>query len=312
MKKDAWKWCEFHKSPSHNIDECHTKQSLVAEIKALESNEYSKSKPKIEKGKQIIDAKPSATISTTKVKNNEPKDPYKGEHLSTHKCGLSILRYSSLSIVRVKRTSYQQRLLTSWAYRQHHTCQHAPSSGSNKGNISTSTKISPFPTTSSVSQMRYFVMLLPLKFVMFYQPNHTCRSIMLLMNIDLILLLLLWEKNLYRIPKVPPPTAIYFIFVMQCNKIIQKTGKIVLFLIHSQSKQKIMAPRNSSFMQQNKVYKVMEEYMDIFPSLIGVPLHCQVKHSIDLTLESHIPNDPIYRYSLLENKEIVWYIQEFL
>jgi hypothetical protein len=50
--------------------------------------------------------------------------------------------------------------------------------------------------------------------------------------------------------------------------------------------------------------KVMEEYEDIFTSPAGVPLHCQVKHPIDLTLGALIPNGPIYQHSILENDEI--------
>ena len=50
--------------------------------------------------------------------------------------------------------------------------------------------------------------------------------------------------------------------------------------------------------------KVVEEYEDIFTSPEGVPLHCKVKHPIDLTLGAPLPNGPIYRRSVLENDEI--------
>jgi hypothetical protein len=51
--------------------------------------------------------------------------------------------------------------------------------------------------------------------------------------------------------------------------------------------------------QQNQVDKVMEEYKDIFSSPTGVPLYCQVKHSIDLTPDTPLPNGLVYHRSLL-------------
>ena len=58
--------------------------------------------------------------------------------------------------------------------------------------------------------------------------------------------------------------------------------------------------------------KVVEEYKDIFTSPAGVPLHCQVKHPIDLTLGAPLPNGPIYWRSVLENDKIKRQIQELL
>ena len=84
-KKDTRKLFEFHKSPTHNTSECRTKQSLVAELKASESDACSDPEPEPDKGngkgKQIIDADPSATVATAKIKKNEPEDPEEGERL---------------------------------------------------------------------------------------------------------------------------------------------------------------------------------------------------------------------------------------
>ena len=87
-------------------------------------------------------------------------------------------------------------------------------------------------------------------------------------------------------------------------------------MILSQSEQNI-ATTSRAFMidlcsQHKKMDKVMEEYLDIFSSPIGVPLHCQVKNPIDLTPDTPLPNGLVYRLSLLENEEIKWQIQEML
>jgi hypothetical protein len=56
----------------------------------------------------------------------------------------------------------------------------------------------------------------------------------------------------------------------------------------------------------------VEEYKNIFTSPTGVPLHYQVKHSIDLIPSAPFPNGPVYMRSLLENEEIKREIQELL
>ena len=70
-KKDIGKWCEFHKSRTHNTSVCWVKQSLVANLKAFELDACSESESEPdkgnEKGKYIIDVEPSATIATTNI-----------------------------------------------------------------------------------------------------------------------------------------------------------------------------------------------------------------------------------------------------
>jgi hypothetical protein len=57
-------------------------------------------------------------------------------------------------------------------------------------------------------------------------------------------------------------------------------------------------------MQQTKVNQSMEEYIEIFTLVIGVPLHYQVNHLIDLTSDFPLPSGPIYFHSFLEINEI--------
>jgi ketosteroid isomerase-like protein len=123
-------------------------------------------------------------------------------------------------------------------------------------------------------------------------------------------------KRLYKIPEVAPKDSISLISAKQCMKVITQTGKFVLLMIHSQGEKKVVATSIDSTWdsatQQKQVDKVMEEYKDIFTSPNGLPLHCQVKHSIDLTLGAPLPNMLVYRCFLLGNEEIKCQIQELL
>jgi hypothetical protein len=81
MKKDIGKWCEYHKIPWHNTEECCSKKSLMAEMKASESEADSDSESNPKGGKWIIDVEPSATVATTKFQPSEPEEPEEGECL---------------------------------------------------------------------------------------------------------------------------------------------------------------------------------------------------------------------------------------
>jgi hypothetical protein len=53
----------------------------VAKLKASDSNVGYESEYEPNKGKQIIDVEPSATIATTKIQPSEPEELEEGEHL---------------------------------------------------------------------------------------------------------------------------------------------------------------------------------------------------------------------------------------
>jgi hypothetical protein len=76
--KDIGKWCEYHKIPWHNTDECRSKQSLMTKLKASVSEVDSYSKSNREGGKHIINVETNAMIATTKVR---PREPEEGECL---------------------------------------------------------------------------------------------------------------------------------------------------------------------------------------------------------------------------------------
>jgi hypothetical protein len=87
-------------------------------------------------------------------------------------------------------------------------------------------------------------------------------------------------------------------------------------VICSHSKKKVVATYVASTqilsLQQKQVDEIVEEYRDIFSSLIGVLTHFHFKHPIHLTPVEPLPNGQVYRHSLMENNKIRFEIQELI
>ena len=79
-------------------------------------------------------------------------------------------------------------------------------------------------------------------------------------------------------------------------------------MVRSEGERKITTTSTTSTqnpsMQQKKVEKIVEAYKDIFTTPVRVPVHCQVKHSIDLIPGAPLTNGTVYKCSLKENDEI--------
>ena len=94
----------------------------------------------------------------------------------------------------------------------------------------------------------------------------------------------------------------------QAKKLINHAHKFMLLMIKPQHSQNTTITShlstNHDSQQQQQVDRVLEEYQAVFKDPTGVPLHCQVKHSIDLVPGSSLLNAYFYRRFVLENEEI--------
>jgi hypothetical protein len=274
----------------------------VAEVKASESDACSDSESEPEKGRQIIDAKPNATVSTTiRVQPDKSNELEEGEHLFH-----SQMWVKGTPLHFIVDSGIQKNLISAevikWLALPTSSNPHPYTIGwlRQGSNIRVNQQcrltydIKPFKDEGLCA-------ITPLEVcdVLLGQPYLWKRHVVYEFRPRSVIITL--DRKLYRIPEVFPSTAIFLIFPKQCRKVISHTEKFVFFVIHAQSELKVVATCNTSTTglstQQKQVDKVMEEYKDIFSSPTRVPLHCQFKHKIDPTLDAPLPNGRVYRRS---------------
>jgi hypothetical protein len=191
-KKDTGKWCDFHKSPWHNTDECRSKQSLVAEIKDKEPNPDSESDSENNGKGQIIDADPTAIVATATIQPEEPTDPEEGERLFH-----SQMWVKGTPLHFIVDSGSQKNLISAEVVKQLglSTTPHPQPYNIGwlrQGRDLVSTNNVDCHTASNPSRMRYYVMFPHWMFVMFSWASHICGNAMLSMSLDPVVSLLLW------------------------------------------------------------------------------------------------------------------------
>ena len=315
-KKDTGKWCEFHKSPTHNTDECRAKQSLLTEMKAPESDPGSESESETDHGGKIIEAEPNVTIATTKIQPDDLEETEEGERLfhsqmwvqgkPLHFIVDSGSQKNLISVEVVKRLNlptvpHPQPYNIGWL------------TPGRDIRVSKQCRL-PYGIKPFKDEVMCDVAPLEVSDVLLGQPYMWKRHAVYESRPRSVIVTL--RKQRYRIPEVVPSTAVSLITAKQCKKVISQTGKFILLMIRPERKHKTAATSTTSTQghsaQHRQVDKIVESYQDIFTSPTGVPLHCQVKHSIDLIPGAPVPNGPVYRRSLMENEEIKRQIEELL
>jgi hypothetical protein len=194
-----------------------------------------------DKGKQIIDAKPNATVATMKIQKEEPEDPEEAERLFHSKMWVkgSSLQFivdsgSQKNLISVEvmkqlgllTTAHPQPYTIGWLHQGRDLC------------VSRQCRL-PYSIKPFTDEVLCDIAPLDVSDVLLGQPylwkqhvvyeSRPCAFIITLGN------------KLYRIPEIAPPTTISLVTAKQCSKLISKTRKFVFLMICPQGKWKTVA-----------------------------------------------------------------------
>jgi len=261
----------------------------VAELKGFESDACSDFEPEPDKGngkgKQIIDADPSATVATAKIRKNEPEEPEEGERLFHSQMWVKGLplqfivdsgsQKNLISAEVVKRlglptTPHPQPYSIGWLHegrdlKVRQQCR-LPYS------------IKPFTdeVLCDVTPLDVCDVLLGQPYLWRRHAVYESRPRAVIISLD---------NSLYKIPEVAPPTATSLITAKKGSKLISQTRKFIFYLVRSQSKGKIVATsmtptKGSSTQQQQQRDTVRTEHRNNFFSPTGVPHKFQVGNKV--------------------------------
>jgi hypothetical protein len=192
----------------------------VAEVKASKSDAGSDSESEPERGRQIIDAEPSATVATTKLQHGEPDEPEEGECLfhsqmwvkgtPLHFIVDSGSQKNLISVEVVKRLAlstmpHPQPYTIGWLRQGSDLCV------SQQCRLSYDIKPFKDEVLCDVSPLEVCDVLLGQPYLwkrhVVYESRP--RSVIITLN-----------RKLYRIPEAVPPSVISLISAKQCRKVI--------------------------------------------------------------------------------------------
>jgi hypothetical protein len=262
--KDTGKWCDFHKIPWHNTDECRSKQSLVAEIKDKEPNPDSESDSENIGKRKIIDADPTAIVATAAIQPEEPIDPGEGErlfhsqmwvkgtplHFIVHsRSQKNLISAEVVKQLGLSTTPHPQPYSIGWL-RQGRDLR-----VSQQCRLSYS--IQPFKdeVLCDVSPLDVCDVLLGQPYMWKHHDIYESRPRSFIITLG---------GHLYRIPEVVPTTAP----PKQCCKVVSHTRKFIFSTIYSKGEKKDTAATTASAkapsIQQKQVDKVAAKHEDSF------------------------------------------------